>query len=351
MPPTLVSVVIPSYNYARFVTEAVASALAQTYPHREVIVVDDGSTDDTRGVLEPYRDRIRYVHQANQGLSAARNTGIRAAHGEVIALLDADDVWHPRKLEIQIAYLHGHPEVGLVATDLFTDQRPTWPAVDSGGPEPREYSLEELIGRAHFAPSSAVIRKECLETAGLFDPALRAVEDRDLWIRLATRCQLVKLPAPLLWYRVHGQSLSSKAHFMEEHEWRVLHKAFTEVAGLRGKRRLRRQVYSQAAFASAQLFRANDDCWTALRRLLLSWWHWPLPLKVHDSELSFIRIRVLATLVLRLLRLRGPEPPPAVTGAVAPPLPEESAGGSTFQPGGPNGRLSGPQRIPVPAGN
>jgi hypothetical protein len=205
-----------------------------------------------------------------------------------------------------------------------------------------------VIGRGHFAPSSAVIRKGVLETAGLFDPSLRAVEDRDLWIRLAARCKLVKLPAPLLWYRVHGQSLSSKARFMEEHEWRVLHKAFTQVPALRGRWRLRRQVYSQAAFASAQLFRAGDATGTALRRLLLSWYYWPLPLKVHDSGLSLVRLRVFANLVLRLLRLRGPEPPPAVTGAVAPPLPAELAGDNTSRPGGQNGHAGWPPRSPVP---
>ena len=128
MIPRLVSVVVPTYDYGCFVAEAVASALAQTYPHREVIVVDDGSTDDTREVLAPYSDRIRYIFQSNQGLSAARNTGIRAAQGEFIALLDSDDVWHPRKLEVQMHFLHDLPEVGLLGTDLFMDQRSHWPA-------------------------------------------------------------------------------------------------------------------------------------------------------------------------------------------------------------------------------
>ena len=101
----LISVVIPTYNYGHFVTEAVDSVLAQTYRHYEVVVVDDGSTDDTRARLAPYGDRIRYIHQENQGLSAARNTGIRAARGGVIGLLDSDDKWHPRKLETQAAFL------------------------------------------------------------------------------------------------------------------------------------------------------------------------------------------------------------------------------------------------------
>ena len=106
----LVSVVIPTFNYGHCVVDAVESALGQTYSPVEVIVVDDGSTDDTRARLEPYRDRINYVHQPNQGLSAARNTGIRAARGPLVALLDSDDAFHPRKLELQVAYLRAHPE-------------------------------------------------------------------------------------------------------------------------------------------------------------------------------------------------------------------------------------------------
>src|SRR5487761_1421423 len=98
----LVTAIIPAYNYGPLVVEAVESACAQTYPRMEVIVVDDGSTDDTQGRLRPYLDRIRYIRQENRGLSAARNTGIQAAQGEWNALLDADDVWHPQKTAVQI---------------------------------------------------------------------------------------------------------------------------------------------------------------------------------------------------------------------------------------------------------
>src|SRR5688572_5767710 len=108
--PPLVSVVIPTYNYGHLVAEAVDSALAQTYPAVEVLVVDDGSTDDTWDRLARYGDRIRCVRQANAGLSAARNTGIRAAHGEYVALLDSDDAFHPRKLDLQMRYLTSRPE-------------------------------------------------------------------------------------------------------------------------------------------------------------------------------------------------------------------------------------------------
>ena len=106
----LVTAVIATYNYGRFVTQAVESVLAQTYGNLEVIVVDDGSDDDTRELLAPYTDRIRYIYQKNQSVAAARNTGIRAASGDLIAFLDADDIWHPQKIEVQMRYLADHPE-------------------------------------------------------------------------------------------------------------------------------------------------------------------------------------------------------------------------------------------------
>jgi glycosyltransferase involved in cell wall biosynthesis len=161
-PAPLVSVVIPTYNYARFVSEAVDSVLAQTYPSLEVVVVDDGSTDDTREVLARYGDRIRYIYQPNAGLPAARNTGIKAARGEFIGLLDSDDVFHPRKFELQMRYMLAHPEVGMLATDNFTGQSPCWedpPADPAVEPVP----VEAIVTRSRFGVCGVVIRRECFD--------------------------------------------------------------------------------------------------------------------------------------------------------------------------------------------
>lgn len=113
---SLVSVVIPTYNHARFVRDAVDGALAQTNCRVEVLVVNDGSTDDTRDVLATYGDRIRAIHQVNQGLSAARNTGIRHATGEWVSFLDSDDFWHPQKTERQLAAIASAPEVDVIGS-------------------------------------------------------------------------------------------------------------------------------------------------------------------------------------------------------------------------------------------
>src|SRR5262245_15747118 len=126
-----VSVVIPTYNCGRLVTEAVDSVLGQTVPPAEVIVVDDGSQDDTAERLAAYAGRVRYLRQENQGVAAARNCGVAASGGEVVAFLDADDVWHPRKLEFQLAALDRHPGLGLLGTGSFDWPAAAWPAVPS----------------------------------------------------------------------------------------------------------------------------------------------------------------------------------------------------------------------------
>ena len=214
----LVSVVIPTHNSARFIAEAVRSVLAQTYRRCEVIVVDDGSSDGTREVLEPFADRIRYLHQANQGPSAARNAGIRMAQGQFICLLDADDRWAPAKVERQAAFMTSHDDVGL----LFTDAE----EVDDAGIQKASILKTMMFGRAvlsearleqpfrrlveeNFVPTSTVmIRASCLLKAGLFDEDLQNAEDRDMWLRLAAYAPVGCLPFVLATKRSHGGNIS-----------------------------------------------------------------------------------------------------------------------------------------------
>src|SRR3954471_17744609 len=115
-----VSVVITTYNQAEYIVETVLSALNQTYPHREVIVIDDGSTDETGARLAPFRDRVTLVRQENQGVAGSRNAGVRSATGELIAFLDGDDLWEPDKLTVQVAAYQAHPQSGLIAGDACT---------------------------------------------------------------------------------------------------------------------------------------------------------------------------------------------------------------------------------------
>src|ERR1044072_212389 len=131
-----VSVVIPTYNSGPYLLEAIDSLLAQTLLPSEIIVVDDGSSDDTPARLKDYRGRIRYIYQENMGVSAARNRGIEAANGDFIAFLDADDIWHPRKLEFQMETFARIPALGLVGTKFFYIPIKRFPAASELPPNP-----------------------------------------------------------------------------------------------------------------------------------------------------------------------------------------------------------------------
>ncbi len=306
----MVSVVIPTYNYGQFVTEAVESALDQTYANREVIVVDDGSKDDTRERLAPYIGQIRYIYQDNQGLSAARNTGIRAAKGELIAFLDSDDIWHPSKLELQVRYLAEHPEVGLLGVGESSGFQTEWVPIDNGTPPAvRPVPLEQFVLRTTFGPSGMIIRKKCLDEVGMFDTALRSIEDRDLFIRVAHRFSAVRMDIPLFWYRIHAGSMNTVAPTMETNEFKVLRKAFTELEVLRKQRLLRRQAFSFAAYTSALRYTDSGHQFRALIRTLWSFWFWPFHFPRGLLGPPFFRLKTFAVILLRLLRLKKLAPP------------------------------------------
>jgi glycosyltransferase involved in cell wall biosynthesis len=300
----LITAVIATYNYGRFVTHAVESVLAQTYSNVEIVVVDDGSTDDTRERLEPYLDRLRYIHQDNQSVAAARNTGIRAAQGRLIAFLDADDLWHPHKLEVQMRYLSAHPAVGLVAVDRLAENAASWPPLEEyADPQARPLSVDELIIRPYFAPSGVLVRKECFAKAGLFDTSLRNAEDYDMWIRIAASFPVVKLEAPLWWYRIHGANKSYVPARQEAAGLRVLDKTFASTGPLHTRSLLKRKAYSYAAYAAAQNFSSVGREFPALTRLLRSLWLWPLPYERQEVTTTLARPKKLIVTLLRLLHV------------------------------------------------
>lgn len=297
----LVSAVIPTFNYGRFVTEAVESVLAQTYGPIEVIVVDDGSTDDTRERLAPYMDRIRYIYQPNQGLSAARNTGIRAARGRWIGLLDSDDLWHPQLVETQLRYLAADPEVDLIATtSLGTLRFDGWPPIDETTPcEVQVVSGTKAMVRTRFGASGVLVRRACFEAVGYFDTELRSAEDREMWIRIASRFRVVKLGRRLWWYRVHAGSMSGVAARMELNDLKALRKAFVRVGA---SCLLRRKVWGYAKKAAAYRYDTAGERAKAIGRVLHSMLSWPFPYPRDERNTRFERPKMLALFSLRLLR-------------------------------------------------
>lgn len=303
-----ISVVIPTYNYGAYVGQAIESALAQTRAPLEVIVVDDGSTDDTPERLAAFGDRIRAIRQDNAGLSAARNTGIAAARGTHVALLDSDDAWHPRKLELQARTLEQFPGSAAIGTGTMhgTAEAPPsslggWPEVVSEESTP--VSLEMLVLRVRFAPSSALIDRQVLEEVGPFDTELRSAEDRDMWIRIAAKHPVRTVVAPLLWYRLHNASMSRNATRMEENELRVLYKSFRELEPLRGQWLLRRKALALANFAAAWRYDQAGQRGRALARSFRSLFLWPLPYREEEIPIPNARIKLAARTALASLAI------------------------------------------------
>ena len=204
----LVSVIIPTYNRADLVAQAVQSVLNQTYSNIETIVVDDGSTDNTREVLRKYQDRISYVYQERSERSKARNEGFRHSRGNYIAFLDSDDIWLPTKIEKQVQVLNEKPDVGLVYVDVqFIDTHGNPCDGDISWDEPtRQVLYEDLMTHniVTGTTSSAMIRRTCLENIGLFDESMNTCEDLDLYRRIARYYDFHKINLPLVKFRIHA---------------------------------------------------------------------------------------------------------------------------------------------------
>ena len=208
--PPRVSVIIPAYNAEKYLEEALSSVFAQTYTDYEVIVIDDGSTDSTREILAPYRERIRYVWQENQGVSAARNHGIYLARGELIAFLDADDLFLPHKLQQQVAVFDKFPQLGIVNSGfrIINDAGNTRGEVKWWKDIPK-LDYEAWLLYKPVLPSAMMFRRSWLEQVGGFDARFFAGEDIDLTLRMIARgCQAEWLSEITTCYRIHHQSVT-----------------------------------------------------------------------------------------------------------------------------------------------
>jgi len=240
----MISVIIPTYNHACFLAEAIDSVLAQTLAPLEVIVVDDGSTDATPEVLAAYGDRIRVIRQKNQGVAMARNAGIAAARGEYLAFLDSDDVWYPRKLELQMPRFDAEPQLGLVHCGAET--------IDSAG-RTLKTSVAGLEGRVaeamlrldreviHPQGSGIVVPKRVAEEVGGYDGRLPPSEDWDFCYRVAARYPVGYVADVLVRYRLHGGGIHLNIARMERAMLIALEKAFADPA----VRPLRRYSYGK----------------------------------------------------------------------------------------------------------
>ncbi|HEY1922088.1 MAG TPA: glycosyltransferase family A protein [Tepidisphaeraceae bacterium] len=310
-----VTVIIPAYNSGKFIADALDSALRQTAPPTQVIVINDGSTDDTIARLLPYRDRITVIDQPNQGAAAARNAGLQIATGDFIAFLDADDAWHPKKLEMQLEALHRHPEIQLIATDAFD-----YPSISEPDISPdagvEEVPLDRLLVRNYFTASSIMIRSEIVRRVGGFDLSISNVEDFDYWQRVAQLGVVAKLQSPLTGYRQVAGSVSRRPDGVERGLRRILQK-LDEQNSWDGRSWLRRKAISHVHYSIAHLHAAAGCQLLSLWKMLqcLAWY--PLPYRRSETGVTLGRPKRIIVLLLRLLRLKRPESPLITGGSVA----------------------------------
>lgn len=221
-----VSVVICTYNRGPLLVESVESVFKQTYTDFELLIVDDGSTDNTRELLEQWRDRLRYIHQDNGGEAVARNHGVEAARGEWIAFLDSDDLWEPNYLETAVGFIAKNRSIGFVsvATRIMTQDGHLTPRVGRKMTPGDFYTTDSLLAGDVGTIITPLIRRQVYLAAGGFDPTHRTACDCDAWIRVSFHTQMARIHEPLLLYRLHPDNISKNQLANAEHWLMILDK-------------------------------------------------------------------------------------------------------------------------------
>ncbi len=230
-----VSVLIPTYNSGKFIAKAVQSVIEQTCSPYEVIVIDDGSTDETKDVLRQFGNSIKYFYQENRGPSSARNTSIKTAKGDYISFLDADDVWTPNKIEVQLDFLERHRDIGLVFSDVeeFDEEKIILKRSrmadqvfghDIALQVPLQEAYIKLLMKNFICTSTVMVKREYFKKVGFFDESLRIVEDRDMWLRIAAYYNIGYLPLVLCKKRSHNSNISGNQEIYTSSQIKVLEK-------------------------------------------------------------------------------------------------------------------------------
>ena len=280
-----VSVIIPAYNAEPFVAMTVKSALQQTYPDLEVIVVDDGSTDRTVACLEEFGDRIRVHRQANAGVAEARNAGVRISSGSWIAFLDADDLWLPNKLEQQLA----STAAPLLYTNRFNiGARGELPVVQSDVTPMYEGDvfLPLLLEGNFITNSSVVIRRDVFAAAGGFAQGVSPAEDWDLWLRVAERHPVAFCPEPLVRYRFHPDGASRNHQKISRMRTRVIARALQLDRGRQLNWWVRRQVWAETWRTTGWDAGQAGARGQALRDYARAAANWPLAMQAYKEAIK-----------------------------------------------------------------
>jgi glycosyltransferase involved in cell wall biosynthesis len=293
---------MPAYNAAATIERTIQSALMQTYEHFELIIIDDGSKDETVQRVQSFTDpRIRLCSYPNGGHSVARNRGIRLAEGEYIAFLDADDRWSADKLEAQLHALCRNPQAGLAyswvdyvdITDRFLHAGTRIKLNGNAYPK-------LLNGNFLESGSNPLIRKAAIDRVGGFDPALRTATDWDMWLRIAACYPFVCVPTPQIYYRVLLDSVSANLPQMEQCCLHILKKNFADAPPNLQVRQpaCLSNLYLYLALRSLEVNRSRSQCWQSIRYLRLAIQHQPQMLKQRSRLAAITLTKLLASLLI-----------------------------------------------------
>jgi glycosyltransferase involved in cell wall biosynthesis len=230
----LVSIVMAAYNSAPYMPEAINSVISQSYPYWELHIINDGSKDNTAEVVRPFLadPRIIYHEQENTGQARAKNRGLRAARGEFIAFLDADDKWSPDKLEKQLPVFKAHPEAGLVHTNVMLITESGEPLGSPQRSYPQGWISGDLLIDNRVNGMASIVRRECLEQVGIFDESLSMGIDYDLWLRISARYQILFLDEVTYFYRQWAGQMSHRYEERMDNAIRIMEKFLREHPGV-----------------------------------------------------------------------------------------------------------------------
>jgi glycosyltransferase involved in cell wall biosynthesis len=267
-----VDVIMPTYNAAKYLSIAIESVMAQTFEDWRILIVDDGSTDNTAEIVSGFAKRLglklEFIQQANGGPSRARNNAIGRSSADFLAFLDADDIWVPIRLSESLKCFEGRPQVGL--TYGFVSR------IDPQGDLIDTFAYRQKHGEGRIAPyiysktvdlpcATITIRRECIEAVGVFDETLWATEDRDLWLRIAFKYEVALVPHIIALYRTSPYSLTTKTEGMLEAQLQFIEKHYgAPGCGAIARRVALSKIYRQRA--EALLIR--KDHWAALKSSL-----------------------------------------------------------------------------------
>ncbi|HEY0161239.1 MAG TPA: glycosyltransferase family A protein [Edaphobacter sp.] len=267
------SVIIPAYNAARYLADTLNSVMRQTVLPDEILVIDDGSTDETAAIAESFGPLVRVYRRTNSKLSATRNFGVQQATGEWIALLDADDLWEPNKLERQLAVLAANPTADVCYTgriEMLDDGKTLTPGKVISVADPRDIR-KALFRNTNFLPSAVIVRRSLYLSTGGCDPKV-VIEDWDLWLRLLhAGAKFVCCPEPLVHYRIHTASLTAKTGMIAFQSKEEIYNRLVYPYLPRSTRWFtRNKIRSEHEYCAAYVLRAGGDLSQAFHMMLRS---------------------------------------------------------------------------------